>query len=361
MTSKPHGLAPHGRGAGFNPPNRFEKLHVEPFHDEWAEEEDFVRKVPTTFFLDNTKSILAKNDSPDLGFTYSINPYRGCEHGCIYCYARPTHEYLGFSAGVDFESKILVKLDAPQLLERIFLKKSWVPQVIAFSGNTDCYQPIERKLQLTRKCLEVFLKFRNPVSIITKNFLITRDLDILCEMASLNLVLVIVSVTSLDHDLIRVMEPRTSTPQKRLEAIEQLAEAGIHVGVNAAPIIPGLTDEKIPNILREASARGAKFAGWTMVRLPGAVKPLFLDWLQREFPLKAKKILNRLQDVRGGKLSDNRFGTRFTGEGEIASTIQQIFDASCKKYHLNEGRIHLSTEYFRRVTSDQKELFSHTF
>jgi DNA repair photolyase len=342
-----------GRGANLNPPNRFERLHVEPLDDHWEDD----RTVETEFLVDTSRTILAKNDSPDLDFTYSINPYRGCEHGCVYCYARPSHEYLGFSAGIEFESKILVKPDAPALLEDSFRKKSWQPQVIAFSGNTDPYQPVERKLQLTRRCLEVFLKYRNPVEIVTKNFLITRDLDILRELASLNLVHVLISITSLDPNLVRVMEPRTSTPVKRLEAIQVLAENTIPVGVNAAPIIPGLNDEELPSILEKASARGATSAGYILVKLPGEVKSIFLDWLHRELPERESKIVNRLREVRGGKLSDSRFGTRMRGEGKVAETIEELFRLTCKKYHLNERIITLSTEHFLRTlgTATPKE------
>jgi DNA repair photolyase len=342
-----------GRGANLNPPNRFERLHLEPLDDHWEDD----RTVETEFLVDTSRTILAKNDSPDLDFTYSINPYRGCEHGCVYCYARPSHEYLGFSAGIEFESKILVKPDAPALLEDSFRKKSWQPQVIAFSGNTDPYQPVERKLQLTRRCLEVFLKYRNPVEIVTKNFLITRDLDILQQLASLNLVHVLISITSLDPGLVRVMEPRTPTPAKRLEAIQILAENTIPVGVNAAPIIPGLNDEAIPSILEEASARGATSAGYILVKLPGEVKSIFLDWLHRELPERESKIVNRLREVRGGKLSDSRFGTRMRGEGKVAETIEELFRLTCKKYHLNERIITLSTEHFLRTlgTATPKE------
>jgi DNA repair photolyase len=342
-----------GRGANLNPPNRFERLHLEPLDDHWEDD----RTVETEFLVDTSRTILAKNDSPDLDFTYSINPYRGCEHGCVYCYARPSHEYLGFSAGIEFESKILVKPDAPALLEDSFRKKSWQPQVIAFSGNTDPYQPVERKLQLTRRCLEVFLKYRNPVEIVTKNFLITRDLDILQQLASLNLVHVLISITSLDPGLVRVMEPRTPTPAKRLEAIQILAENTIPVGVNAAPIIPGLNDEELPSILEKASARGATSAGYILVKLPGEVKSIFLDWLHRELPERESKIVNRLREVRGGKLSDSRFGTRMRGEGKVAETIEELFRLTCKKYHLNERIITLSTEHFLRTlgTATPKE------
>jgi DNA repair photolyase len=348
-----------GRGASFNPPNRFERLHVEPFEEEWEDS----RAVKTEFLIDTSRSILAKNNSPDLDFMYSINPYRGCEHGCVYCYARPSHEYLGFSAGVDFESKILVKPEAPVLLEQTFQRKSWEPQVVAFSGNTDPYQPAERRLQLTRRCLEMFFKYRNPVQIVTKNFLIIRDLDILQQLAALNLVHVLLSITSLDPELVRIMEPRTSSPVKRLEALQILAGAGIPVGVNAAPIIPGLNDEELPSILRETAERGGTNAAYTLVRLPGAVKDLFLDWLHRELPGREPKIINRLREVRKGRLSDSRFGTRMLGEGKVAESIEDLFRVTCRKYHLNKRAITLSTGRFVRTpgtlasTKQQLEIF----
>jgi DNA repair photolyase len=339
-----------GRGASFNPPNQFERLHVEPFEEEW----DDARAVKTEFLIDTSRSILANNDSPDLDFTYSINPYRGCEHGCVYCYARPSHEYLGFSVGVDFESKILVKPEAPALLEQTFQRKSWEPQVVAFSGNTDPYQPVERRLQLTRRCLEIFLKYRNPVQIVTKNFLVTRDLDILRELSLFNLVHVLISITSLDPELVRVMEPRTSVPLKRLEAVQVLADAHIPVGVNAAPMIPGLNDEELPSILQEVAARGGVSAAYTLVRLPGAVKDLFLDWLHRELPERESKIINRLREVRKGRLSDSRFGTRMLGEGKVAESIEDLFRLTCRKYHLNKRTVTLSAEHFLRTPGASK-------
>ncbi len=350
------------RGAGLNTQNRFEQFYVD-YKDASLEEyfgdiED-TKSIKTEFFNDTSKSILAKNDSPDLGFDYSINPYRGCEHGCIYCYARPSHEYLGFSAGLDFETKIMVKRDAAELLEEAFRKKSWVPQSIMFSGNTDCYQPVERTLNITRSCLEVFLKFRNPVAVITKNALILKDIDILKQLAELNLVSVVISVTTLKRELSRKLEPRTSVPQKRLEIIQKLALAGIPTGVNVAPIIPGLTDEEIPAILEAAASNGAKFAGRTILRLPYSVKDLFLEWLERNYPEKASKILNRIRDVRGGELSSAEFGKRMKGEGKYAEHIHQLFKACCKKYGLNKEKIKLRTDLFRvpHINEDQGELF----
>ncbi len=335
-----------GRGAGINPPNRFERLHY--LEDPEALDEEELKRAPTQFLMDASRSILAKNDSPDIPFTYSLNPYRGCEHGCIYCYARPSHEYLGFSAGLDFETRILIKKEAPDLLAETFRKKSWVPQVVALSGNTDPYQPVERKLQLTRRCLEVFLEYRNPVGIITKNALITRDIDILAEMARMNLVSATISVTSLRPDLIGMMEPRTSRPAGRLEAIRKLAEAGIPVGVNVAPVIPGITDEEMPAILKAAAEAGATRASFIVVRLPGAVQPIFLEWLEREYPERKQKVVNRLMELRGGRLNDPRFKSRMRGEGEWADTLSKLFRSTCRKVGLNHGeRPRLSTEQFR--------------
>jgi DNA repair photolyase len=345
-----------GRGTSVNTPNRFDRLRFERIDLDLSPGED-VSPAGTRFFHDASRTILAKNDSPDIPFTYSINPYRGCEHGCIYCYARPSHEYLGFSAGLDFETKIMVKLDAARLLDRTLRAKSWVPQMVALSGNTDCYQPVEKRLELTRQCLGVFLKYRNPVGIVTKNALVLRDLDILREMAEHGIVHVMVSVTTLDDRLVRKMEPRTSTPANRLETIGALAKAGIPVGVNAAPIIPGLTDEELPSILKAAADQGATTAGYILLRLPGAVKPLFLEWLKRELPDRAGKILNRIKDTRDGLLSDPQFGRRMTGEGEVARTIQALFDIHAAKYNLEPRFCGLRTDGFRGAHRDQMGLF----
>jgi len=348
-----------GRGAGFNPPNRFEELKVEKAPDDLAqyfEDRDPEHNVLTKFYIDHTKSILAKNESPDLGFTYSLNPYRGCEHGCIYCYARPTHEYLGFSAGLDFETKIMVKPDAAVLLEKQFRSEAWQPQVVLLSGNTDCYQPIERKLGITRKCLQIFLKYRNPVSVITKNALIERDVDILRELALLDLVFVIITITTLDPVLARRMEPRTTTPAERLDAIERLAANNIPTGVNIGPVIPGLTDVEIPTIVSCAAERGARYASFTLVRLPMAVKDLFVEWLERTLPDRAPRILNRIRSVREGQLTCSEFGKRLKGEGKIADVIDQLFQSSCRQFRLNQQKLTLSTEQFRREDTLQMKI-----
>lgn len=339
-----------GRGASSDPQNRFEKLHLE------QDLEDFVNlpeedkpKLTTQFYVDKSKSIISENDSPDIGFSYSMNPYRGCEHGCIYCYARPTHEYLGFSAGLEFESKILVKKDAPLLLRKKFMTPSWKPDVIMLSGNTDCYQPIERKLQITRGLLEVLAEFRNPVGIITKNALVTRDMDLLKELAKFNAVSVTISVTSLDSDLISVLEPRTSRPSARLKAIEELAKNGIPVGANVAPVILGLTDHEMPNILKAVSEAGAYRAGYTPVRLPHAVAPLFMEWLSVHRPLRKERVLSAIEEMRGGKLNDPRFGSRMRGAGPMAENLRQMFEIYTKKYGLNQKRSGITAENFIRT------------
>lgn len=347
--------ARRGRAARLNPANRFERFHVE--EDPSALEGEELRQVETEFFVDRTKSVLARNDSPDTGFNYSINPYRGCEHGCIYCYARPSHEYLGFSAGLDFETRILVKHDAPELLSEAFQKPSWEPQVVALSGNTDPYQPLERRLRITRRCLKAFLKHRNPVAVITKNHLVTRDADILEELATLNLVRVTLSITTLRPDLVGVMEPRTSRPERRLKALEELSKRGVPVAVNVAPVIPGLTDEEMPAILKAAAEHGATNASYIIMRLPGPVKDLFLDWLRREYPDRVQRVINRLIDLRGPQLTDSRFGVRMRGEGEWADMMSSLFKMSCRKNRLNLTHPPLSTEHFRRLRHGQADLF----
>src|SRR5947209_8261887 len=293
-----HPRAYHARGASINPANRFETLHIEEEPVDRIDEES--RPIKTLFFRDSSQSIIARNNSPDVGFETSVNPYRGCEHGCIYCYARPTHEYLGFSAGTDFESRIMVKVDAPQLLERELSSRKWNPQVIAISGVTDPYQPVERRLEITRGCLQVLAKFRNPVGIITKNRLVTRDIDVLSELASHNAACVNISITSLDRKLQRILEPRTSPPQARLDAVAQLRAAGIPVGVMVAPIIPGINDHEVPAILAACGKAGAQSAAHVILRLPWSVAPIFERWLEEHFPDRKEKVLGRVRHMRGG-------------------------------------------------------------
>src|ERR1051326_1997063 len=342
------------RGAAENPPNRFEKISLERDAD-WNDPDE--PAPPTQFFKHNSDSVITTNDSPDVGFEASVNPYRGCEHGCIYCYARPFHEYLGFSSGLDFETKIMVKENAPELLRRELLSPKWKPKVIAVSGVTDCYQPVERKLQLTRRCLEVLAEFRNPAAIITKNHLVTRDLDVLGELARHEGAAVYISVTTLDTDLRKVMEPRTSPPASRLAAIEALAKAGVPVGVLVAPVIPGLTDHEMPAIIGAAVKAGAQFAGYVVLRLPYAVATLFEQWLARHFPDRQEKVLNRIRAIRGGQLTDSRFESRMTGEGIFAEQIEAMFNVVCRKAGIQDARPNLSTASFRRPAGRQLELF----
>jgi len=336
--------APRGRGAAGNPTNRFETLTVERVEME----EPGPEKVPTVFLRDTTRSIIARNDSPDIGFEASVNPYRGCEHGCIYCYARPTHEYLGFSAGLDFETRILVKEDAPELLRKELASPRWKPQLIAMSGVTDPYQPVERRLRLTRRCLEVLAEFRNPVAIVTKNALVRRDVDVLGELARYQAAQVCVSVTSLDPEITRRMEPRTSHPRERLDAIADLSAHGIPVVALVAPLVPGLTDHELPGILAAAKEAGATSAAFVPVRLPGAVAGLFEEWLERHFPDRKEKVLNRIRGMRGGKLNDPNFGSRFRGEGIFAEQMRALFHATCRKLDIPLRSMELSTAAFRR-------------
>ena len=342
-----------GRGAAGNPTNRFEAVERVP---EPIDAEEAEQPLPVTQFLpDASKSIISTNVSPDVGFDASINPYRGCEHGCAYCYARPTHEYLGFSAGLDFETKIMVKHDAPSLLRRELSKRTWTPRLIAMSGVTDCYQPIERKLRLTRRCLEVLADFRNPVVIVTKNALVTRDSDLLGGLAQHRAAAVVVSITTLDPDLCGDLEPRTSRPAKRLAAIAALARVGVPVGVNVAPVIPGLNDSEIPRIVQAAADAGATFAGLVPLRLPYAVAPLFEAWLEQHRPGMKEKVLHRIRELRGGRLNDPNFGSRMDGQGPFADQIHALFRLACKRARLG-GWPELSTAAFRRPTN-QPSLF----
>lgn len=343
-----------GRGTSENPANRFAALWTSR-EQEWTDPED---PAPTTTFLpDASRTILAHNDSPDVGFDTSMNPYRGCEHGCIYCYARPTHEYLGFSAGLDFETKILVKVEAPTLLREALSAPRWTPRVVAMSGVTDPYQPVERRLRLTRRCLEVFAEFRNPVVIITKNYLVSRDIDVLSQLAQHSAAAVYLSVTTLNDRLRQAMEPRTSPPSRRLATISALHGAGIPVGVLVAPVLPGLTDHEIPAIVTAAARAGAQFAGYGVLRLPHGLGPLFTQWLAEHVPTKQEKVLKRLQALRGGRLNDVRFGARMQGEGIFAEQIDALFTLACRKAGLRDRAPGLSTAAFRRPGGPQLPLF----
>lgn len=321
-----------GRGAQYNSNNKFLAYQFEPEIDDRLLEENSNPSPKTQFLIENPKKIISEFDSPDLPMGMSINPYQGCEHGCIYCYARNAHEYYGFSAGLDFETKIMVKKNAPQLLEDAFQKKNWKPKPIELSGNTDCYQPAERQFKITRTLLQIFLKYKNPLGIITKNALILRDLDILSELAKLNLVHVFISITTLDESLRLVMEPRTVTAKQRLEIIKKLSEAGIPVGVMTAPIIPGLNQHEIPKMIELAAQNGALTAGYTLVRLNGSIEQLFVDWLETNFPDRANKVINQIKDCHLGELNDNRWGTRITGSGKIAENIAQLHQMAKQKY-----------------------------
>lgn len=325
------------RGAGFNPANRFDTLHVE-YEEAFLYDGEGEKIDPHTVFIEEeSKSILNVSDSPDLLNFHSVNPYRGCEHGCIYCYARNSHEYWGFSAGLDFESKIMVKKNAPQLLEKLFLSRNWKPHVIHLSGNTDCYQPAEKRFRLTRQLLSVCLQYRNPVSILTKNALVLRDMDILKELSRHHLIHVSVSLTTLNEDLRRALEPRTVTSKKRLQVINTLSAEGIPTGVMTAPIIPGLNDHEIPDLIKAAADNGACWSGYTVVRLNGAIASLFEEWVFRHYPDRATKILNQIKECHGGNLNDSRFGVRMKGEGNYAIHIKQLHQLACKKYFKDGG------------------------
>lgn len=345
-----------GRGAQLNTHNKFlQHKYVTEFEE--GLDEPLLENSKTQFFNESPKNIVSKSNSPDLSFNYSINPYQGCEHGCIYCYARNSHEYYGFSAGLDFERKIIIKHNAAQLLEKYLNKKNYHPAVIALSGNTDCYQPIEKKLKITRSLLEVFLKYRHPVSIITKNNLILRDIDLVAKLATLDLIHVNISITSLTEDLRQKLEPRTVTAAGRLNVIKKLSEAGVPVRVMVAPIIPGLNSHEITDIIKAAAANGACAAAYTIVRLNGAISEIFTDWIYKAFPDRAEKVLHQIESCHGGKLNDSRWGTRKSGEGNIAASIQQLFTLAYKKY-LNGREIKpYNLSHFINHHGRQTELF----
>lgn len=329
---------PKGRGSHLHPPNRFTLIQYENDFEHLEHEADYLQGLnqpKTEYFTDHARSIVSENDSPDVPFRYSVNPYRGCLHGCSYCYARPTHEYLGLNAGLDFETKVFVKQDAPALFRDFLARDSWRPEPVTLSGVTDCYQPAERHFRVTRGCLEVAVEARQPLSLITKNALILRDLDLLRNLAVDHLVHVSVSVTTLDAELARSMEPRTSTPRAKLRAVKTLADAGVPVRVLIAPVIPGLNDSEIPAILAAAKEAGAHAAGYVLLRLPLTVAPVFQEWLARERPDMLAKVEGRIRETRGGKLNDPRFGKRMRGSGVIADQINELFRLFARRHGLD--------------------------
>jgi DNA repair photolyase len=352
MTGREQPIA-KGRGSQLNPPNRFGGPTHELDLEQLEHDEDYIESLkhrPTEYIPDHSRSIVAENQSPDVGFRFSINPYRGCAHGCSYCYARPYHEYLGLNAGLDFETKVFVKHDAPALFREFLAKEGWEPEPIALSGVTDCYQPAERQYRLTRGCLEVALEARQPVKIITKNALVVRDLDLLREMAAARLVSVTLSVTTLAPELARSMEPRTSTPAARLRAVRALTDAGVPAGVLVAPVIPGLNDTEIPAILAAARAAGALRAGYVLLRLPLSVAPVFREWLEREQPGRLDRIEAHIRSTRSGRMNVSEFGTRMRGTGELADQIARIFRVFARKHALDGSSLPLDCTQFRPPT-----------
>lgn len=344
-----------GRGAALQVANRFLKQHYGVVHWEGIDEVEEDRR--TRYVIETAKTIVNKVDSPDLPFSLSMNPYQGCEHGCAYCYARPTHEYWGYSAGLDFERVILVKRNAPEVLHRTLMDRKWACAPIMFSGNTDCYQPVERKEGITRKLLEVCLEFRQPVAMITKNALVLRDIDLLAEMAAMGLASVAISLTTLNEDLRRVLEPRTSAGVNRVRAIEALAKAGIPVMVMVAPIIPALNEHELPALLEAAADAGALEAGYTIVRTNGAVKPVFDNWLHEHFPDRASKVIAQVSAMHGGMMNDSTFGRRMKGDGEFARSIRQLFSITQRRVFAGRSMPALRTDLFKRPPEGQLDLF----
>lgn len=342
-----------GRGALSMPANRFVRLEVElddpdPWDDPGAEH----RPRPTVFFVDDSQSIISENQSPDLPFRYSLNPYRGCEHGCSYCYARPTHEYLDLNAGLDFESTIMVKPRAAELFREWLCRPGYQPESIMFSGVTDCYQPVERRLKLTRACLEVALEARQPIALVSKNSLVARDCDLLVPLARRRLIRVAISLTTLRQELTRVMEPRTSCPAARLRAMAELSQAGVPVHALIAPLIPGLNDHEIPALLKAAREAGAQSASFILLRLPTTVEPVFLEWLHRTHPDQAARVVSRIRQTRQGQLNDSRFGWRMKGHGELAEQIGRTFRVFSRRWGLDRSPdLPFDTTQFRRPVS----------
>ena len=344
-----------GRGARSNPTHRFAEYAESYFDDGWDSLAD-VPPLKTEIFTETPKSIITRNESPDISFDRSINPYRGCEHGCVYCYARPAHAYMGLSPGLDFESKLFIKPNAAALLRQELTAPNYQARTIALGANTDPYQPIERTYRITRQVIEVLSEFKHPFGIVTKSGSVTRDIDLLQPMAKLGLVKVAVSVTTLDGKLARSMEPRASTPNKRLRAIEELSKAGIPTVVMMGPIIPGLNDHEIENILKAAHAAGAREAGYTMLRLPFEVKGIFKDWLAKEFPDRYSRVMSNVKDVRGGRETSSQWGERMTGSGPVAWTIGRRFQLACQRLGLNANKAKLRHDLFARPPQPGEQL-----
>ncbi len=349
-----------GRGAQRNVPNRFFELQHEIRDDflEFCRKEGEVADKNQTKYLEVfPKTIVNKVDSPDVGMLYSMNPYQGCEHGCIYCYARNTHEFWGYSAGLDFERRILIKKNAPKLLETLLKKKTWKAHTIVLSGNTDCYQPAEQKFKITRELLKLFLKYKHPVAIITKNALITRDLDILKELAKDKLIAVNISITSLEEETRRILEPRTVTIKRRLDTVKLLSDNGIPVNVMIAPIIPSINSHEVLPLAKAAADHGAVSIAHTIVRLNGAIGQIFTDWIQKTMPDRADKVLHQIESCHGGKLNDSRYGTRMRGEGNIAQQIHDLMRLARQKYFKDKGMPKLNTELHEQYKTGQMKLF----
>lgn len=346
-----------GRGSISNDNSRFVELSVEAVDDGWYQEDDALTKsVNTEIFVDKSKTILTRNKSPDVPFNISINPYKGCEHGCAYCFARPTHAYLDLSPGLDFETKIFAKPDAAELLKKELESQRYQPQVIALGANTDAYQPIERTLKITRSILEVLREYRNPVTIITKSAMVERDMDILRELAQQNLVKIVISVTTLDNELSRRLEPRAAAPQRRLRTIRNLNENKIPVGILFAPVIPMLNDNEMENILKQTTQAGSRSAGYVLLRLPHELKQLFQEWLETHYPLKARRVMNIIRETRDGREYNSQFHTRQTGEGVFADLFWQRFSLAAEKLSLLNDNLELTTGLFTRSTKFNKQL-----
>ena len=349
-----------GRSSRSNASGRFERRQREGFDDGWTHaEEDESERIETTLTAETAKTILSRNDSPDIGFDRSVNPYRGCEHGCIYCFARPTHSYLGLSPGLDFETKLFFKPEAATLLRKELSKSGYVPERVQLGANTDCYQPIEKRLRITRGVIEVLAEFQHPLGITTKNHLVTRDIDLLAPMAEKDLAVVVISITTLDRLLARDMEPRASTPQRRIDAIRELSSAGIPVIVSVAPIIPGLTDHEIERIMEQAAAAGARYAHFSMLRLSHELKDLFKEWLAAERPDRAERVMSLVRQTRGGKENDTRFGLRMVGEGPVADLIIDRVRLARRRFDLDRKMAPLRNDLFKvpPKPGDQLALF----